>query len=99
MGSLHFLSVVFPFNFDSWHYIPTPLQGEEEGASIFFTCLAVTKSFVGPAVLYLPHGVQQAGLLLAPFMLLASWTLCMYGATRLLQCWRLNPGRLVVASL
>jgi proton-coupled amino acid transporter len=58
------------------------------GSSMAGTGLAIAKSFVGPAVLYLPHGFQQGGKVFAPIVLFLAWALCMYGSFCLLQCWR-----------
>ncbi|KAH8087705.1 amino acid transmembrane transporter [Aureococcus anophagefferens] len=49
--------------------------------------LAVIKSAVGPAVLYMPKGFQEGGLCFSLGMLVLSFALFSLGATRLLEAW------------
>jgi hypothetical protein len=63
----------------------------DAGSTMTATGLAIAKSFVGPAVLYLPHGFQQGGKIFSPIVLFTAWALCMFGSWRLLQCWRITP--------
>ena len=49
--------------------------------------LAVIKSAVGPAVLYMPKGFEEGGLAFSLGMLLVSFCLFSLGASRLLEAW------------
>jgi hypothetical protein len=64
----------------------------DDGSSLFQTTLAILKAFVGPATLYLPHAFAQGGLLFSIPCLLASFCLCSFGASCLVQCWRVYGG-------
>jgi len=50
--------------------------------------VAVARSIVGPAALYLPHGVASAGLTGSTFLLALSFALFLAGSSRLVACWR-----------
>ena len=49
---------------------------------------AVVRSIVGPAMLYLPHGVATAGLSASAVIFVLSYALFIFGASKLVECWR-----------
>lgn len=75
-------------------------EGEEiieedvvEGGSISAAIFGIVKGTVGPAILYLPHGFQMSGYLVAiPAMLFATY-MFIYNAYRLLECWKVESDR------
>ena len=62
------------------------------GSSLTETCLAIVKGIVGPAVLYLPKGFEEAGVGFGCVMIAASYAVFAFAATRLLECWRVEGG-------
>ena len=57
------------------------------GSTLNETLLAILKSTIGPGLLYMPKGFQEAGLLFAVPMMLLSLTLFSCGALRILEAW------------
>ena len=57
-------------------------------ASLSDAAFAVIRSVVGPAALYLPHGVATAGLSGAACITIFSYLLFVAGTARLISCWR-----------
>jgi proton-coupled amino acid transporter len=72
--------------------VQTHERDPDDGSSLFQTALAILKAFVGPATLYLPHAFAQGGLLFSVPCLLFSFCFCSFGATCLVQCWRVYGG-------
>jgi solute carrier family 36 (proton-coupled amino acid transporter) len=64
-----------------------------EGGSLNASIFGIVKSTVGPAILYLPHGFQTSGYVVAiPAMIFAT-LMYIYNAYRLLDCWKLENAR------
>ena len=63
------------------------LESLRGGFTLNQAFLAVIKSAVGPAVLYMPKGFQEGGLCFSLGMLVLSFALFSLGATRLLEAW------------
>ena len=62
-----------------------PMRGG--GSTLTETVLAILKSTIGPGLLYVPKGFQEAGLLFAVPMMLLSTLLFSNGALRVLEAW------------
>ena len=60
---------------------------EEEGFTLFQGIIAILKGAVGPAVLFMPRGFWEAGLIFGLAMLFLSYALFGYGSQRLLETW------------
>lgn len=65
--------------------VPPPRVGS---ASLSDAAFAVMRSVVGPAALYLPHGVASAGLSASAVITIFSYLLFVAGTARLISCWR-----------
>uniref|UniRef100_A0A7S3NFV1 Amino acid transporter transmembrane domain-containing protein n=1 Tax=Aureoumbra lagunensis TaxID=44058 RepID=A0A7S3NFV1_9STRA len=63
------------------------IQSKLPGFTLSEAFLASVKACVGPAVLYMPKGFQEAGLVFGLVMLSISYCLFGYGSTRLLETW------------
>jgi proton-coupled amino acid transporter len=69
------------------------VEDQVEGGSITAAIFGVIKGTVGPAILYLPKGFQQAGWACAiPALIIATFAY-VYSAHRLLQCWKVENAR------
>ena len=71
---------------------PAAADAGAPGSSLTETCLAIVKGIVGPAVLYLPKGFEEAGVGFGCVMIAASYAVFAFAATRLLECWRVEGG-------
>ncbi|VEU41786.1 unnamed protein product [Pseudo-nitzschia multistriata] len=69
------------------------VQDQVEGGSITAAIFGIVKGTVGPAILYLPKGFQQAGWACALPALVLSTFAYVYSAHRLLQCWKVEEVR------
>jgi proton-coupled amino acid transporter len=69
------------------------VQDQVEGGSITAAVFGVIKGTVGPAILYLPKGFQQAGWACAIPSLIVATFAYIYSAHRLLQCWKVEDSR------
>jgi len=64
-----------------------PVEPADDGFSLLQAFFATVKSVCGPAVLYIPKGFQEGGVVFSPLMLLFSYALFGWGAARLLEAW------------
>ena len=69
------------------------VEDQVAGGSITAAVFGIIKSTVGPAILYLPKGFQQAGWAMAIPSLIVSTIAYVYSAHRLLQCWKAEDTR------
>ena len=69
------------------------VEDQIEGGSITAAIFGIVKGTVGPAILYLPKGFQQAGWACAiPALIIATFAY-VYSAHRLLQCFKVEDAR------
>jgi len=64
------------------------------GGDLTSAVLGIVKGMVGPAILYLPHGLAGAGYALAFPMLIVSTTMFLYSSQCLLDSWRLEHDKM-----
>ncbi len=64
-----------------------------EGGSIGAAIFGLIKGAVGPAVLYLPRGFNQAGYAVAIPSMMAATATYLYCANRLLECWKVESDK------
>ncbi len=69
------------------------VEDQVEGGSITAAIFGIIKGTVGPAILYLPKGFQQAGWACAIPSLMVATFAYIYSAHRLLQCWKVEDAR------
>lgn len=62
--------------------------GGASAATLSDAAFAVIRSVVGPAALYLPHGVATAGVSASVVITVLSYLLFVAGTARLISCWR-----------
>jgi hypothetical protein len=83
-------SSVDPSSGSGYSKLPQNEQGEGKGvprATLKQAFGATLRSLVGTGILFLPHGVSQAGLAGAAPVFVISCGLVVLGCTRLIQCW------------
>ena len=64
------------------------------GGDLTSAVLGIVKGMVGPAILYLPHGLANTGYALAFPMILCSTAMFLYSSQCLLDAWRLEHDRM-----
>lgn len=69
------------------------VEDQVAGGSITAAIFGIVKATVGPAILYLPKGFQQAGWASAIPALIVSTFAYVYSAHRLLECWKVEDTR------
>jgi len=69
------------------------VEDQVEGGSMTAAIFGVIKGTVGPAILYLPKGFQQAGWACAIPALIVATFAYIYSAHRLLECWKVEDAR------
>lgn len=69
------------------------VEDQVGGGSITAAIFGIVKGTVGPAILYLPKGFQQAGWACAIPALFVSMFAFIYSAYRLLECWKVEDAR------
>ncbi len=69
------------------------VEDQVEGGSLTAAIFGIIKGTVGPAILYLPKGFQQAGWACAIPSLVVATFAYIYSAHRLLQCWKVEDSR------
>ena len=64
------------------------------GGDLTSAVLGIVKGMVGPAILYLPHGLANTGYALAFPMILCSTAMFLYSSQCLLDAWRLEHDKM-----
>ena len=105
----HMDDVGVVLDLDKEHQLPSDMpswmeeiEWEEEnlhahgvGGDLTSAVLGIIKGMVGPAILYLPHGLAKSGYAVAiPIMLLVTF-LFLFSCECLLDCWRMEHVRLL----
>lgn len=74
-----------------------PADLHADGSTLNETFLAILKSTIGPGLLYMPKGFQEGGIIFSVPMVILSYCLFSWGATRVLEVWATK--RLSLAQL
>jgi amino acid permease len=77
-------------------------ETSEQGLPLWLGVIACVKANVGPAILYLPHAIQQGGWLLTLVTLCLCCAMITFGGSRLLEQWcsvRGSYGKIAKRSL